>query len=299
LTCGSCAQTENSMCVNNHCTDLCFNEQNDDGDQWSDAQDPNCPNGCGQCSSGACCNTTTACYLPSTTVCSDCTPSASANSCSASCTQYKCTGLSSTCGTTNPQTKTTYASSGYVYTGSGVTQTAASCTNYCGVSAYQCVGDYLYNHVPHLERSAYGCNGSGSCNTSSAAATCTQSCTYGCSGSMCNASCPEDCSDQLTDCGWWYMCQDSSMTWCGCPAGYDCSVNYPYPEQSMGSCNPELPGGGDCTPNCTNKQCGSGGCYDLIGACGVCPSVGFTCCDSVTWTCKKPANCTPESVPIP
>jgi hypothetical protein len=293
---GSVCTAGSSTCTSGQCSDGLDN----DSDGYIDGKDSGC-GGCGKCTSGTCCITATGCYLPSTTICSDCTPSASANSCSASCTQYKCTGSSSTCGTTNPQTKTAYASSGYVYTGSGTTQTAASCSNYCGLSAYQCVGDYLYNHVPHLERSAYGCNGSGSCNTSLAKATCTQDCTYGCSGTMCNSSCPETCAQQLTGCGWWYMCQNSSMTWCGCPVGYDCSVNYPYPEQSMGSCEPEElpPDPPDCTPQCSGKLCGSGGCYDTIGACGVCPSVGFTCCDSVTWTCQKPVNCTPEAAPEP
>ncbi|MDD5061124.1 MAG: polymorphic toxin-type HINT domain-containing protein [Candidatus Marinimicrobia bacterium] len=66
----TCGGGENSSCVagQSTCQNLCSNSVDDDGDGYKDAQDSDC-GGCSQCTSGACCNTSTGCYYSSSTVC--------------------------------------------------------------------------------------------------------------------------------------------------------------------------------------------------------------------------------------
>ena len=86
----TCGGGENSRCVagKSTCQNLCSNGSDDDGDGWTDGTDSDC-GGCQQCTSGTCCNTSTACYKSSSTVCR-----ASAGTCDPA--EY-CTGSSTAC----------------------------------------------------------------------------------------------------------------------------------------------------------------------------------------------------------
>lgn len=66
----ACTGKENSRCVagNIACQNLCAVGGDEDGDGYTNGQDTDC-GGCGQCTTGTCCNTATGCYLAVGTSC--------------------------------------------------------------------------------------------------------------------------------------------------------------------------------------------------------------------------------------
>ena len=78
----ACTGGENSRCSGGSCQNYCANGLDDDGDGFKDGQDTDC-GGCGQCTSGACCNTANGCFLSGKQGCGTC---------------QQCSGASSSCG---------------------------------------------------------------------------------------------------------------------------------------------------------------------------------------------------------
>jgi|GEM_PF-6546996 len=294
LSCGSYTGGENEMCVDNVKTNYCFTPGSQDGDAFTDTQDPDC-GGCGNCTSGTCCNVTTGCFLTGSTVCQTCTAnSGSSGACSISGTGYVCSGSSASCIATAPYAYSCVANApaaGNVWNGSS--WVAASCATNCGQSSNYCSGN-------DVVKSSYGCNTSGSCDTGTNRATCTvQTCSYGCSGGSCSSCTPYDCGSLpagVWGC-WWWDDGCGGALWCNCSIGYDCAYAGTNAHGNYGYCIPS--GGGSCTPNCTGKECGSDGCD------GECPPYGFStpcykdprvCCEGL---CTLEACETPIEEPQP
>ena len=188
---------------------------------------PVCSNGaCVACTSGDCCDTATKTFRPNSYKCIDGTWSNPAvGSCSRSKTDRYCSGSSSACvGAT--QVVYDYAASGQVWNGTSA-YVAASGTVNCGFGTYYCSTIYL-------RRPYYGCNGSGSCNTSTAAgyvatATCSASGTTE-TTSTCmagNSTCTNLCGDgEDNDFDGYIDGQDSGCGGCEqCTSGACCNTN--------------------------------------------------------------------------
>jgi len=162
-TCGStpswvtqttCTGGENNRCVagQSTCQNLCSNSLDDDGDGYIDGKDTNC-GGCGQCTSGACCNTTTGCFQPNSTVCRN--PVAMCDA-----IEY-CSGSSASCPADGKLTGKQSCSYCEYCNGSSNT-----CT-YVGVGTdpyNDCTASYLYCDGINRTGPDGNCNGSGLCN---------------------------------------------------------------------------------------------------------------------------------------
>ena len=166
----ACSGIESNMCQVGSCVDKCvggYYPVDNDGDGYTDTQDPNCgTGGCGQCTSGTCCNTSTGCYQPSTYVCNSTTWGSwtgTNGACQISRSRglYKCLGTSGSCptGVNGTETEYSYIASGYVWWNSASIYTSS--TAYCGLntpsSSCYCSGQQPMCMVK-------ACNGSGSCS---------------------------------------------------------------------------------------------------------------------------------------
>ncbi|NCQ54595.1 hypothetical protein GW791_04130, partial [Candidatus Saccharibacteria bacterium] len=205
--CNGDVVAEHSMCQSGSCLNKClspYNPGDNDGDGFLDNQDSDCSyGGCGECTSGACCDTSTGCYLPSSSPPCGYTAFGVWGGDDGVCRIqrsrgiYKCTGTSSTCSTGVSGTDYEYAniSSGYVWW-NNVSQVTSN-SIYCGVtSGMMCSGQQPLGMVK-------ACNGSNSCsftddNHFAAVGSACNGTTQTCSNGVCVA-CPSGYRDYDKD----------------------------------------------------------------------------------------------------
>jgi len=127
----ACSGTENNLCSSGTCQNFCTaGGADNDGDEYNDNQDSNCSyGGCSQCLSGACCNSTTGCYVTGTC-------RSSAGVCD---TAESCSGSSASCPIDAFLSNSTICSNGSATGASGSCRTSDS-DQYCNGIAAACSG---------------------------------------------------------------------------------------------------------------------------------------------------------------
>ncbi len=241
---GGCTGGENNRCSGSSCVNNCSNGLDDDGDGFTDGQDTDC-GGYGQCSSGACCNTTTGQFLTNATICSTGTfNNPASGSCQRVATDQYCSGSSATCSGSTVNRYQNAPANNNIWNGSS--WVASTGTIYCGLSSPNtCSGQTV-------QRDAYGCNTSGSCGTTpngykvNSGVICSGGEHDYCSG----GSCLNLCSDGLNNDGDTYT--DALDSDCGaqCTAGDCCDVATNRYRPSSYTCRASA-GTCDLAENCT------------------------------------------------
>lgn len=334
-TATSCAKAPGgegtSVCKNGQssCDNNCSDGSDNDIDGYKDGQDTDC-GGCGECTSGACCNVSTGCYTNSVCrasvgvcdVAEVCTGASSAcptdsyangstictaaSAASGSCrlTGYKCTGSSSTCGVTDPfYTYTT--TSGTVWTGSAWTTPPPQ----CNAGAFYCNGNEIRQYT-------LGCDTSGNCNVNSGSvsvATCTGAENSRCVGGI--GTCQDLCSDGSDNDGDTWI--DTKDTNCNplakqeCSSGECCDTatgNFKAAGTYVANCGKctglsETPGNqlntedglNECTSTTSNCQLNT--CSGTSRACGY--KTAGTTCNASAGVCDPAETCTGASYTCP
>lgn len=264
----TCSGAENSMCIagNSSCVNACispYSPADNNGNGYTDGADAAC-GGCGVCTSGACCNVATGCYitLASNTTCSTCTPNTGASgACQITGTGYKCSGTSASCITTAPYATSCTGNAstvGNIWNGSS--WVAASCSLYSSLgSPYSCSSNTVTN-------SAYGCNTSGGADLTTVKATC--------NSTTCSGGTPKCVSGACKQCTVAGDCPSDSY-WCSGNQAYyrtnSCSSNScSYVDSTRSYCDAA-----------STKTCYSGSCvcqsgyYDNAGTCTICPAGSY------------------------
>jgi|GEM_PF-3354611 len=272
-----CSGAESDLCQGGACINKCvqYNSSypgDDNANGIADVFEAVCGS---QCSSGACCDTSTGTYRSSSYVCNasvgscdiaeTCTGASNlcpsdairpstyicltgsfdnyAGSCRRTAADQYCSGSATACnGNINTRFQDT-PTPNYVYNGS--TWSPASISNYCGVSGYQCSGQQIYQNY-------YGCNANGVCNYSNTSnnALCTG--LAGESSSRCvasNSTCQAQCSDTAdNDADGWVDsldkgCNASACEQCKpsdgpCCNSNGCFISGTQCRAGSGTCNP-------------------------------------------------------------
>ena len=289
----ACLGKENSLCDGGSCLNKCFapyHPTDNDGDGFDDNQDPDCGlGGCGQCTSGACCNTTTACYLAANTcvptcqkctgssatavlqtsgedLCNECTTGAAGGS--TACRSANCSGSSAACGYLSSAT-TCRSSAGTCDVAENCTGSSAACpTDAFRPNTYVCSTCSPTGSSGACQLTGTGLKCTGTSNSCSVSYSCpTNAPTFNTiwnGSSWVTASCALNCGYTAV------TCSGSSRV----RGAYGCNTSGSCSTTQQVSCTiencPNGCSGGSCI-SCTPLTCnGVYGCGNISDGCGGC-----------------------------